>query len=99
MTDDAKLENDLKIVIEQCKKIQFELSGSCATFDPQPQDTHLYDELVERGIFIKEPLEGLYMFTHEYRQLYSHNIPSPTKGGKNFVIKGTDIASVKDKPK
>ena len=94
---DAKTKQDLKEVIEMCKKIQFELSGSCATFDPTLEDKPLYDLLVEQGIFIKEPLEDLYMFTHEYRQLYSHSIPSPTSGPKNFVITDAHIASVKTK--
>lgn len=62
-----KHRKDLREVINQCCKIRSEkITKGRAYFFPKKEDQSLYDELVVRGRFIKEPLENGYMFREDY---------------------------------
>lgn len=89
-------EDDVQWVLNHCKELQQSgrFKKSCPVFFPgDPTDVPLYDELVRRGVFVVEPLEGGYMFAEEYTKLYA----SEDMDGNKYVIDGSHIATSKDK--
>lgn len=73
---------DLSEVLKMCNKIRTEkITRGRGTFFPKEEDRYLYDELVDKGKLVREPLENGYMFRDDYEALWGNvdkdNIVTP----------------------
>jgi len=66
-----KHRRDLNDVIKMCYKIRAEkIVRGRGYFFPPDEDKPLYEELVEKGRMMKEPLENGYMFREDYEAVW-----------------------------
>lgn len=94
LTGDA-LEAELKEVIKMCRKLQNDKSPlGGGVFFPPKEEIYLYEELVERGDMVVNPIETEgFMFAEEYERLYRKK---PGRRGKKTEITEGDIVTVKE---
>jgi len=72
-----KHRRDLREVMKMCYKIRSEkITSGRGCFFPPDEDKPLYEELVEKGRMVKEPLENGYMFREDYEAVWGNINPN-----------------------
>ena len=88
---DQKRKEEFEFILNACRDKQFELVSSIPTFHPVDEDINLYEDLVEKNLMVRNPLElKSYMFIEDYKSVYMHQ---PSLSISPSLIDGKSIVS------